>query len=122
MTNTAIAATKRVCRVVIVTAIPSEFAAVCDHLKDRQEVTNPQGTVYECGQFRPELGQEWEVLVVEAGPGNPSAAAEVAITSEESNSWDAHTVQHSDSRNRYLHRSAPHATECTAGGHAGAQP
>jgi nucleoside phosphorylase/Flp pilus assembly protein TadD len=65
------------CRAVIVTALPIEFSAVCDHLEERKEDTHPQGTVYERGQFRPTSGREWEVIVVEIGPGNPGAAAEV---------------------------------------------
>ena len=65
------------CRAVIVTALPIEFSAVCAHLVDRREDTHPSGTVYEIGHFRPTLGREWEVTVVEIGAGNVGAAAEV---------------------------------------------
>jgi nucleoside phosphorylase len=70
------------CRAVVVTALPVEFSAVCEHLEGRKEDTHPQGTVYERGLFRPGVGREWEVVVVEIGAGNPAAAAEVerAIT------------------------------------------
>lgn len=76
------AAIEGVCRAVIVTALPIEFSAVCEHLEDRKEDKHPQGTVYECGRFRPATGREWEVIVVEIGAGNTGAAAEVerAIT------------------------------------------
>ncbi len=69
--------TSAVCRAAIVTALPVEFAAVCEHLEDRSEDTHPQGTVYERGRFRPTGGGEWEVVVVEIGAGNAGAAAEV---------------------------------------------
>ena len=76
------AAIEGVCRAVIVTALPIEFSAVCEHLEDRKEDKHPQGTVYECGRFRPATGREWEVIVVEIGAGNTGAAAQVerAIT------------------------------------------
>ena len=76
------AAIEGVCRAVIVTALPIEFTAVCERLEDRKEDRHPQGTVYECGRFRPATGREWEVIVVEIGAGNTGAAAEVerAIT------------------------------------------
>jgi nucleoside phosphorylase len=71
------AASNDLCRAVIVTALPIEFSAVCEHLDDRKEDTHPNGTVYERGRFRPASGREWEVIVVEIGAGNPGAAAEV---------------------------------------------
>src|ERR1022692_2748564 len=76
------AAIEGVCRAVIVTALPIEFSAVCEHLEDRKEDRHPQGTVYECGRFRPATGREWEAIVIEIGAGNTGAAAEVerAIT------------------------------------------
>lgn len=64
------------CRAVIVTALPVEFNAVCEHLTDRREETHPQGTVYEKGHFRPDGDGEWEVIVAEIGAGNVGAAAE----------------------------------------------
>ena len=65
------------CRAVVVTALPVEFNAVCEHLVDRCEDTHPQGTVYERGWFRPTGASEWEVIVAEIGAGNVGAAAEV---------------------------------------------
>jgi len=65
------------CRAVVVTALPVEFNAVCEHLADRCEDTHPQGTVYERGYFRPDGAREWEVIVAEIGAGNVGAAAEV---------------------------------------------
>ena len=64
-------------KAVIITALSLECMAVCKHLKDRREETHPLGTVYEHGFFEGEGGREWDVLVVEAGAGNTSAAAEV---------------------------------------------
>lgn len=65
------------CRAVIITALPVEFNAVCEHLSDRCEEVHPQGTVYEKGYFRPVGGTEWEVVIAEIGAGNVGAAAEV---------------------------------------------
>ncbi len=63
-------------RAVIVTAIPIEFKAVTEHLRNRREVIHSQGSVYGIGEF---AGCEfsWEVSVVETGAGNVQAALEL---------------------------------------------
>ena len=61
---------------VILTAIPPEYAAVRAHLRDVSEVVHPKGTVYEKGSFPCSNGTSWSVMLVEIGPGNPSAALE----------------------------------------------
>lgn len=63
-------------RAVIATALSVEFQAVVRHLSGLHEVRHPAGTIYEVGSFRSGTG-EWTVAVLEAGPGNPTAAAEV---------------------------------------------
>ena len=62
-------------RVVIITALPLERAAVMAHLKDVKEEVHPRGSVYRRGTFD-EDSESWDVLVVEIGAGNESAAAE----------------------------------------------
>lgn len=64
-------------RAVVVTALSLECSAVCEHLTSRRQVTHHLGTVYEHGLFTSENGHEWDVLVVECGAGNVTAAAEV---------------------------------------------
>src|ERR1700722_20248551 len=63
-------------RAVIVTAVALELAGICAQLTERRRERHPAGTLYECGRFRPEKGTEWDVVVVEAGPGNTGAALE----------------------------------------------
>ncbi|NER01012.1 MAG: 5'-methylthioadenosine/S-adenosylhomocysteine nucleosidase, partial [Cyanothece sp. SIO2G6] len=60
---------------VILTALPVEYLAVRSHLDDLQEVTHPQGTIYERGQFTAN-GQTWDVGIAEVGAGNAGAAVE----------------------------------------------
>lgn len=55
--------------VVIVTALDVETKAVLRHLGDGWTDEQVQGTVYYRGKF-----ESWDVVVVEAGPGNSSAA------------------------------------------------
>lgn len=62
-------------RAVVVTAIPIEFQAVTEHLRNVQEVTHPQGTIYGVGNFV-ERQLTWKVAVVEVGAGNTGAALE----------------------------------------------
>jgi nucleoside phosphorylase len=64
-------------RIVILTALGLERAAVRQFLKDVREAVHEYGTVYDIGRF-----EHLEVIVVETGPGNATAAAEVerAIT------------------------------------------
>jgi nucleoside phosphorylase len=59
----------------IITAIPVEYMAVRAHLTNLQEITHPQGTIYEQGRFVTE-NQAWEVVIVEIGTGNSAAAME----------------------------------------------
>ncbi|WP_417735446.1 hypothetical protein [Rosistilla oblonga] len=58
-------------RVVILTAIQSEYLAVRRHLRDCKEVEHDKGNVYEVGQF-----EDWTVLIAELGAGNERAASE----------------------------------------------
>lgn len=67
---------QRARRAVIITALPAEFKAVRSHLKNIKEDRHPQGTVYDIGRFEGRGREIWSVAVVEAGAGNPSAAAE----------------------------------------------
>lgn len=60
---------------VILTAIPIEFLAVCEHLEDLEEVVHPKGMVYEKGIFRGD-GTTWEVAVAEVGAGNTQSCLE----------------------------------------------
>ncbi len=63
-------------RAVILTAIRAEYQAVRAYLTDPREVTHPQGTVYEQGDFIDSMGHTWHVGIVEIGAGNPGAALE----------------------------------------------
>jgi nucleoside phosphorylase len=58
---------------VILTALPVEYLAVCNHLTDLKEEMNPQGTIYERGVF----AGYWDVGIAEIGIGNVEAAIEV---------------------------------------------
>src|SRR5260370_41680611 len=62
------------CEVIILTALPVEYQAVLAHLRDVQEITHPEGTVYEWRTF---TGQDrtWRVVVAEIGMGGPTAAS-----------------------------------------------
>jgi len=75
MTNDDSQATPRPMCAVILTALPVEYKAVCEHLIDLKEETHPKGTVYERGSFSTEIGT-WEIGVVGIGSGNPRAALE----------------------------------------------
>lgn len=61
--------------VVILTALPVEFAAVRAHLTDVREESHERGTLYEVGTF---IGTHtsWRVAVAEIGAGNEGAATE----------------------------------------------
>src|SRR5258708_21049435 len=62
-------------RAVILTALPVEYEAVRAHLKSLQEEVH-KGTVYERGSFI--AGEwQWEIGIVQIGPGNSTAAFEV---------------------------------------------
>ena len=67
-------ATKSSCAVIL-TALRVEYEAVCAHLSDLNEVTHPQGTVYQIGHFA-STTRLWEVGIAEIGAGNPAAAME----------------------------------------------
>jgi len=62
-------------RAVILTAIPVEFNAVCQHIEDKLEVEHPKGNVYEIGVFNGEKNK-WKVCVAEVGAGNIQSALE----------------------------------------------
>jgi predicted ATP-binding protein involved in virulence/nucleoside phosphorylase len=61
---------------VILTALPVEYLAVRKHLKNLEEVVDPNGTVYELGSFASEY-QHWLIGIAEVGAGNTGAALEV---------------------------------------------
>jgi nucleoside phosphorylase len=64
------------CDLVILTALPVEFQAVCAHVQEPQEVMHPTtGTIYRCGTFQGEQ-RVWRVAVAEIGMGGQSAASE----------------------------------------------
>lgn len=60
---------------VILTAIPIEYMAIRTHLVDLREDIHPQGTIYERGKFVAN-SKTWEVVIVEVGAGNSTAAIE----------------------------------------------
>lgn len=60
---------------VIITAIPVEFMAVCQHLENSEEVESPKGCIYERGTFNGERNK-WHVGVAEVGAGNVHCALE----------------------------------------------
>lgn len=62
-------------KVVIVTALQLEFAAVCEHLSESTRECHPQGNIYHRGKFH-SGDAVYDVLVVEAGQGNNAAAVE----------------------------------------------
>jgi nucleoside phosphorylase len=55
--------------VLIVTALEKEFRAVRKHISNRKEIVDRHGNVFETGTFTAP-GCQWEVLVVQTGPGN----------------------------------------------------
>ena len=59
----------------MVTALPAECEAVLRHLSALRREEHPQGNRYPVGEFQAG-DHRWEVLVVEAGHGNPAAAVE----------------------------------------------
>jgi len=62
-------------KAVIITALSIEYEAVKKHISSVQEVTHPQGTVYECGKFS-SCNKTWEIALVEIGQGNIAASTE----------------------------------------------
>jgi nucleoside phosphorylase len=68
-------ATRTTPRAVVLTALSLEFNAVTRRLSSISEVVHPAGTIYSRGLLRGMAG-EWEVFVVEVGPGNAPAAVE----------------------------------------------
>ncbi|EKU98209.1 hypothetical protein Lepto7375DRAFT_7471 [Leptolyngbya sp. PCC 7375] len=60
---------------VILTALPVEYLAVREHLTDLKEEINPQGAIYERGQFVTD-NQLWDIGIAEVGAGNAGAAVE----------------------------------------------
>ncbi len=61
--------------VVILTAIPTEYRAVRNHLKDLEEEEHPDGTIYEIGKFSSGSGS-LRVAIAEIEAGNVDAAVE----------------------------------------------
>jgi len=61
-------------KALILTALRAEYLAVRAHLEDVEEVTN-KGTVYEKGHFTSN-DKFWDILLVEIGAGNNTAAFE----------------------------------------------
>lgn len=71
--STPTAATRKA---VVLTALPLEFRAVREQLTDLHESTHPSaGTVYDVGRLASGHG-DWEVALVEVGPGNLNASLE----------------------------------------------
>ena len=68
---------KPVLRVVALTALPLEYAAVRSHLVEVMRRRTRSGTRYEVGFVRGEY-LDWEVYLAEVGMGNVGGAAEVA--------------------------------------------
>jgi len=68
---------KPVLKVVVLTALASEFAAVRSHFAEATLRRTRSGTRYEVGLVRGEH-LDWEVYLAEVGMGNSGAAAEVA--------------------------------------------
>jgi nucleoside phosphorylase len=69
--------TKPALKVVVLTALPSEFAAVRSHFAETTLRRTRSGTRYDVGLLRGEH-LDWEVYLAEVGMGNSGAAAEVA--------------------------------------------
>jgi len=69
-------------RIVVLTAIPSEYQAMVRLLESPQRLQTGTGTRYAMGTIQ---GRDclWEVAVAEIGPGNIGAAAEVASATTE---------------------------------------
>ena len=63
-------------KAVIITALDLEHASICAQLMELRQERHPAGTLYQCGSFRPKSGRAWDVVVVEAGPGNTGTALE----------------------------------------------
>lgn len=61
--------------VVIITALPVEYAAVRSYLTALTEVVHPEGTIYECGIYSRGL-LSWNVALVEISSGSITTAAE----------------------------------------------
>jgi hypothetical protein len=55
---------------VVLTALSVEYLAVRKHLADLQERIDPQGSIYEQGNFFTDGGHVWEVGIAEVGAGN----------------------------------------------------
>lgn len=63
-------------KVLVVTALPLEYAAVREYLADLEEDSHPAGTIYEHGSFVGEI-TTWDVWIVEVGQGNSKVTLEV---------------------------------------------
>ncbi|SDN63805.1 5'-methylthioadenosine/S-adenosylhomocysteine nucleosidase [Streptomyces sp. cf386] len=58
--------------VLVLTALPLEYAALRAHVEKRQELVHPEGTRVETGQL---AGTSWQVAIAELGMGAERAAA-----------------------------------------------
>jgi transcriptional regulator with AAA-type ATPase domain/nucleoside phosphorylase len=63
-------------RALILTALREEYRAARSHLTEIREITHPQGSVYEIGEFRDGQDRVWDVAIAEVGAGNIRTAAE----------------------------------------------
>lgn len=62
-------------KAVILTALPTEYMSVRNHLTELREDVHKMGTIYERGIFQG-YSHTWEVGIVEIGAGNEGAAVE----------------------------------------------
>jgi nucleoside phosphorylase len=63
-------------KALIFTAIPVEYLAIRTYLSEIEEKEHDLGTIYERGRYKG-TRHEWEVWIVQTGPGSEYAAAEV---------------------------------------------
>lgn len=64
-------------RVLILTSLARDYAAVRGHVEDLEERVMPNGTVFEVGSFG-----AWEVALLESGIGRSAAASPIAADTE----------------------------------------
>jgi len=59
-------------RALVVVAIQTEMQAVLSHLSDTEMCVGKGGVIYECGRL-PDPAGDWQIIVVQSGPGNHPA-------------------------------------------------